>query len=62
MCHKVGTTFLTFAEQKTVIDILNKYESSIIKTFINKLLSPFKNPPLIFKGVPVVVAQAPGPR
>lgn len=62
ICHKVGTAFLTYSEQKTVVGILNKYENSLLKKFINKLLSPFKVSSLIFRGEPVIIARAPSPR
>lgn len=50
LCHKIGTAFLTYPEQKTVKDILNQYENSLLKNLFNKLLSPFRNPTLIFRG------------
>lgn len=61
-CHKIGTVFLTFTDQQTVREILNNYENNFLKIFFNKLISPFRNPPLLFRGSTIVATRAPGPR
>jgi hypothetical protein len=62
LCRQAGTVFLTFSDQRTVAEILEEYEGSLLKTLLTRVLSPLRVPPLMLKDSVVVVAQAPGPR
>lgn len=61
-CRKIGTVFLTFPYQKIVNEILKKYESSFLNSFLRNLVVSIRRPLLSYNNRTVVVYRAPAPR
>ena len=61
-CRKIGTAFLTYSDQKNVIDLLSKHETNFITTILHHILPSSRNQAIKYNSIPVVIRRAPAPR